>query len=125
MKSLRKAYLFSLCILGLALAAIIYSIPTESAKYKETSRSEFIQVKGGWVLQMDLNNNGETNENYSIGVKADGNDFEEYNVLIDPESKFTYSYGADPGQSESFAFKVLQDGEDSVQEFYQKINQGI
>lgn len=124
MAPIRMVYLISLGILGVVLAAVIYSIPGESTKYKEVSRSELILVEQGWVLQMDLSNHEDISEKYAISVKVDDTNIDEQNILIQPESRFRFSYGVAAGQGETVSFKVyLESNEPPLweQEFYQKI----
>ena len=121
MKPLRITYLVSLGILGVILAAILYSIPGESTKYKEVSRSELIKLEKGWVIQLDLNNSGESDEKVNISVKAGDTDSDMQSALIVPNSNFRYSYGAAPELGDTVSFKVYQDGGDQVpwvQEFH-------
>lgn len=124
MAPLRKIYLVSLGILGLLLAATIYSIPGESTKYKEFSRSELIKTEKGWVIQVDLDNPEQNEEKYNISVQVDGNDSDVQDALIEPESNFRYSYGTMPEEGRTVKFKIYRESggtQPSVQEFQQKI----
>lgn len=121
MKPLRITYLISLGILGMVLAAIIYSIPGESTKYKEVSRTELVKLDRGWVVQLDLNNPDEKSEKYNISVKVGDKDSDGQSVLIQPDSKFRYSYGAVSNRDETVSLKVYRDDDSPVllnQEFF-------
>ncbi|MFC1892909.1 hypothetical protein ACFLYR_02570 [Chloroflexota bacterium] len=71
MSKLRLIFLISLVILAGVFLATLYLIPLGKS-YPESRRAQIIDAGDKWILQYDIDNNGDMELDYTICVTIDG-----------------------------------------------------
>ncbi len=96
MSKLRLVFLLSLFILAGVFIATLYLVPSGTS-YPESRRAQIIDAGDEWILQYDIDNNGERDINYTIQVTIDGVVYTD-STLVKPGKTYSYIHHIYPEQ---------------------------